>query len=128
MLKRHFLVGFVPFVLTSLKAFAQAPVTKENPVPKVVIIATIEVVPGRMNEYLPLILAHRARCLKDEPGTLAYEVFRPQDDDNTVMLYELFVDDRAFLAHRYGPSAVRIEKESKGMVGVVGGIRCRPAA
>src|SRR5262245_30721203 len=89
MLKRHFLVGFVPFVLTSLKAFAQAPVTKENPVPKVVIIATIEVVPGRMNEYLPLILAHRARCLKDEPGTLALEVLRPQDEDNKVIVYEI---------------------------------------
>ena len=127
MLKRHFLFGFVPFVLTSLKAFAQAPVTKENPVPKVVIIATIEVVPGRMNEYLPLILAHRARCLKDEPGTLALEVLRPQDEDNKVIVYEIYADNDAFYAHSVGASVKRIQKEVYGMVLGAAHIRCTPA-
>jgi len=35
---------------------------------KLAIIRTVEVVPGRMDEFLPLLMAHRARCLKDEPG------------------------------------------------------------
>src|SRR5215813_12048302 len=110
MLKRHFLVGFVPLVLTSLKAFAQTvspPAAMENATPKVAIIVTIEVAPGRRDEYLRLQVEHRARCLKDEPGTLAYEVLRPQDDDNKVMVYELYADDDALYAHSVGPSIKR---------------------
>jgi autoinducer 2-degrading protein len=41
--------------------------------PRFAIIGTVEVAAGRMNEFLPLLMAHRARCLKDEPGTLNFE-------------------------------------------------------
>ena len=58
--------------------------------PKLAIIATIEVAPGRIDEYAALSMAHRARCLKDEPGTLVFEVLRPRNDDMKLMLYELY--------------------------------------
>jgi (4S)-4-hydroxy-5-phosphonooxypentane-2,3-dione isomerase len=44
--------------------------------PKLAIIATIEVSPGRREEFLPFLMAHRARSLKDEPGTLQFDVVR----------------------------------------------------
>ena len=49
--------------------------------PKLAIIGTLEVAPGRKDEVLPLLMAHRARCLKDEPGTLQFEVLVPREDD-----------------------------------------------
>ena len=48
--------------------------------PKLAIIGTLEVAPGRKVEVLPLLMAHRARCLKDEPGTLQFEVLVPRED------------------------------------------------
>jgi (4S)-4-hydroxy-5-phosphonooxypentane-2,3-dione isomerase len=42
--------------------------------PKLAIVVTIEVTPGRRDEFLPLLMAHKARCPKDEPGTLQFEV------------------------------------------------------
>ena len=36
------------------------------------IVATFYVAEGRVDEFLPLLLAHRDRCLKDEPGTLRF--------------------------------------------------------
>lgn len=42
--------------------------------PKLAIWATLEIAPGRIEEYLPVILAHKARCLRDEPGTLQFDV------------------------------------------------------
>ena len=37
---------------------------------KLAIVATFEIAPGRMDEFLPLLMAHRDRCLKGEAGTL----------------------------------------------------------
>ena len=94
--------------------------------PKLAIIATIEVAPGRMNEYLPLALAHRERCLRDEPGTLHFELMRPRDDDNKVMLYEVYRDEAAFDAHWNGASMKRIREEGAGIIVKVSGLRCTP--
>jgi hypothetical protein len=43
-------------------------------VPKLAIVGKIEVAQGCVEKVLPLLMAHRERCLKDEPGTLAFEV------------------------------------------------------
>src|SRR5262245_12379635 len=38
--------------------------------PKFVNVVTIEPTLGRRNQAATLLVAHKARCLKDEPGTL----------------------------------------------------------
>jgi len=65
---------------------------------KLAIIGTIEVASGRREQVLPLLMAHRARCLKDEPGTLQFEVLLPNDDNTKVLLYEVYRDAAAFEA------------------------------
>ena len=72
--------------------------------PKLAIVATIEVAPERRDQLLPLLMAHRARCLKDEPGTLQFEVLVPREDDTKVLLYEVYRDDAAFDVHLNGPA------------------------
>ena len=84
--------------------------------PKFAIIATIEVAPGRRDEFLPLLKAHAARCLKDEPGTVQFDVLLPQEGDNKLMIYELYADAAAFDAHANGPSLARLRKEATGMM------------
>ena len=64
--------------------------------PKRAIVATIEATPGRMDELMPLLMAHRARCLKDEPGTLQFDFLIPRDDKSKVLLIEIYKDDDAF--------------------------------
>jgi hypothetical protein len=49
--------------------------------PKFATVGTIEVALGRRDQLLPLLVAHKARCLKDEPGTLHFEILLPKDDD-----------------------------------------------
>ena len=92
--------------------------------PKFALVATLEIAPGRIDEFLPVLLAHRARCLKDEPGTLQFEVMRPRGDDSTVMLYELYTDDAAFDAHSKGASLARMRAESAGMTVKASATRC----
>ncbi len=68
--------------------------------PKLAIIGTIEVAPGRRDQVLPLLMAHGARCLKDEPGTLRFEVMISRAK---LLVYEVYQDDAAFDNHRNGP-------------------------
>ena len=92
--------------------------------PKLAIIGTLEVAPGRKDEVLPLLMAHRARCLKDEPGTLQFEVMVPREDDTKVLLYEVYRDDAAFDVHWNGTSVARLREEAAGMIVKVYGTRC----
>ena len=84
--------------------------------PRLAIIGTVEVAPGRMAEFLPLLMAHRARCLKSEPGTLEFEVLLPRDDKTKVLIYEVYHDDAALDAHMNGASMKRIREEAAGMM------------
>jgi (4S)-4-hydroxy-5-phosphonooxypentane-2,3-dione isomerase len=91
--------------------------------PRFAIIGTVEIAPGRMDEFLPLLMAHRARCLKDEPSTLNFEVLMPHDDNTRVMLYEVYQDEAAFDAHSKGPSMARLREEAGGMMVKFSGTR-----
>ena len=91
---------------------------------KLAIVGTIEVAPGRRDQLLPLLTAHRARCLKDEPGTLQFEVLAPREDDTKVLLYEVYQDDAAFNVHRNGPSIAQWREETAGMIVKISGTRC----
>jgi quinol monooxygenase YgiN len=86
-------------------------------------VVTIEVVPGRKDQVVALLLAHKAR-LKDEPGTLQFEVLLPRDEDTTVRVYEMYRDPAAFEVHLNGPSLAHWKKETAGMVVKLQGVRC----
>jgi (4S)-4-hydroxy-5-phosphonooxypentane-2,3-dione isomerase len=92
--------------------------------PKFATVGTIEVAPGRRDQLLPLLVAHKARCLKDEPGTLQFEILLPKDDDTKVLLYEVYQDDAAFEVHRNGPSFRRWQEETAEIVVRIYGTRC----
>jgi quinol monooxygenase YgiN len=87
-------------------------------------VVTIEVATGRRDQFLPFLVALKARCLKDEPGTLKFEILLPKDNDTKVLSYEVYRDDAAFEVHRNGPSLARWKEETAGMVVKLHGVRC----
>jgi quinol monooxygenase YgiN len=91
--------------------------------PKFANVVTIEVAPGRRDQVVTLLLAHKAR-LKDEPGTLQFEVLLPKDDDTKVRVYEMYRDAAAFEVHLNGPSLAQWKEETAGMVVKLHGVRC----
>ncbi len=95
---------------------------------KFAIIATVEVAPGRIDDYLPIALAHKTRCLRDEPGTLQFEVLRMHGDDTKVMLYEVYRDQAAFEAHWNAPSRAQHRADAGDMIVNVSGAKCTPLA
>jgi quinol monooxygenase YgiN len=99
-------------------------ISRKDDMTKLAIVATAEIAPGRMDEVLPLLAAHRERCLREEPGTLQFEVLRPRDNDATVLFYEVYADDAAFKAHWEAPSIARVRTETKDMIVKLSGTWC----
>lgn len=91
--------------------------------PNLAIWATLDIAPGCIDRYLPVALAHRERCLRDEPGTLQFDVLRIPNDDSRVMLYEVYADEAAFQAHRTGASVPQHRAEAGEMLLKVSGVR-----
>jgi len=83
---------------------------------KLAIIGTIDVVPGKRGEILTALAAHKARCLRDESGSLEFEIMTPHEDETRVLLYEVYRDDAAFDVHRRGPSIAQFRKETNAIV------------
>ncbi len=91
---------------------------------KFVIVATFLLEAGRMDDCLSVLRELAERSVKDEPGTLQFDVLCPQTDDNTVMLYEVYTDEEAFDLHWNGPLAAEGKRATQGMVLNASGIRC----
>jgi quinol monooxygenase YgiN len=88
------------------------------------IVATIKTVPGKREEYLKHLKAHAQRCLATEPGTLKFEILVPQEEADTVMLYEVYASPDAFKAHWNGPSKQQANKDFEGLKVSASGVRC----
>jgi quinol monooxygenase YgiN len=91
--------------------------------PKFANVVTIEVPPGRRDQVVTSLLAHKAR-LKSEPGTLQFEVLLPNDDDTKVLSFEMYRDAAAFEVHLNGPSLAQLREEIGGMGVKLHGVRC----
>jgi quinol monooxygenase YgiN len=91
--------------------------------PKFANVVTIEVSPGRRDQVVTSLLAHKAR-LKGEPGTLQFEVLLPKDDDTKVLSFEMYRDADAFEKHLNGPSLAQLRKEIARTATKLHGVRC----
>jgi len=90
------------------------------------VIGTIAVKPGSRDEVLRAVLAHRERSLRDEPGTLQFEVLVPDDDANKILLFEVYADTQAFESHfHHGESIAQTKKEVGHLMTSVTGIHSK---
>ncbi|MGB7949474.1 MAG: antibiotic biosynthesis monooxygenase [Candidatus Binatia bacterium] len=95
---------------------------------KLAVIGTVVVQPGTRDEVLRAVLAHRERCLKEEPGTLAFEVLVPSEDSTKLLVYELYADPASFAAHMAGKSMAQLQSEVGSKVTSITGTQCTPGA
>ncbi|QOZ32218.1 putative quinol monooxygenase [Bradyrhizobium sp. CCBAU 53421] len=96
--------------------------------PKLALIATVEVAPEKRDQVLALLSAHGARSLRDEPGTLHFDILVPREDAAKLLIYEVYQDDAAFEAHRNARSIAQFREESAGLGIRISATRCTPAA
>ena len=91
---------------------------------KLAIVATIKIIAGKRAEYVKHLNAHALRCGATEPGTLVFEILVPQEEAETVMLYEVYASSEAFDAHMTGASIQQMKRDAAGLQVSLSGVRC----
>jgi quinol monooxygenase YgiN len=96
---------------------------------KIALMIEIEVEEGKMDAYVKALKVHADNSMRDEPGTLNFDVMRgakpgevanmPEEwlssAKNTVWLYELYEDQTAVDVHMAAASLEDFRKNTEGM-------------
>lgn len=83
---------------------------------KVALVVTLKIADGKMEQVMPSVLGHAARCMMHEEGCLQFDVLKPEDRPNEVRIYEVYRDQEALDEHAKGGSLKQMREETEGMV------------
>jgi quinol monooxygenase YgiN len=64
------------------------------------LIVTLRVKPGCMDAFLPLIIENQRLSRQNEPGCRRFDVYRSNEEDNTLVFVEEYDDLDAFKVHQ----------------------------
>ena len=84
--------------------------------PKLALIVEVQVVSGQQPAYLARTREHAAACLAEEPGCLRFDILIPEDQEDAVVLYEVYTDRAALEAHRATDRIVRYFEDVNPMI------------
>jgi len=71
--------------------------------------------PGSVAAFLPMIRENARRSLADEPGCRKFDVLLSHDNENLVLLYEIYDDEFAFAAHCQMPHFHEFDRASRDL-------------
>ena len=71
------------------------------------LLVQMTVRPGRREEFLAGMAANAESSVRDEPGCLRFDVCSVEGDENRFLLYELYTDADALVAHKAAPHFVQ---------------------
>ena len=91
---------------------------------RIALIVTAEFPPEFKGEILQGLLAHRERCLRDEPGTLQFDVLTPLDEPGKLKLVEVYTDEAAFAAHQEGSSIAQYRADTRPKITKMSSEKC----
>lgn len=66
----------------------------------IALIVSLDVIPGRLDDFVDAIGTNAERSFNDEPGCLGFEVTQDLADPHHFVFYERYVDEDAVAAHR----------------------------
>lgn len=66
---------------------------------KVVLVVELEIEADHFETFVDIVTKHGQNSLKIEEGCLRFEVLKPRESKNKVILVEMYADDAALDAH-----------------------------
>lgn len=66
---------------------------------KVVLVVELDIEPGQLRSFLDIVTRHGANSVKIEEGCLRFEVLKPREPEDKVILVEMYTDDAALESH-----------------------------
>ncbi len=83
---------------------------------KVVLVVELEIAPREFEAFVDIVTKHGANSLKIEEGCLRFEVLKPRESKNKVILVEMYADDSALDAHWNSEHMAAYRKKVSGMI------------
>jgi len=71
------------------------------------VLAHVTIQPQHVDEFITLQRQHAGESLRDEPGTLGFDVIQDEKATNHFFVHETYVDEAAFQTHMHGEIAKR---------------------
>jgi (4S)-4-hydroxy-5-phosphonooxypentane-2,3-dione isomerase len=71
------------------------------------VLSHLTIKPHHVDEFVTLIREHASETLRDEPGTLRFDVIQDETTANHFYVHETYVDEAAFQTHMHGPIGKR---------------------
>lgn len=93
----------------------------------IVLIVEMKLNPGRRDDFVARVQRHRTRVLAEEPGCERFDLVVPDDDENTVYLYEVYADEAALKTHMGTSYMAEYRKDTGPMVAERSRTQCRLA-
>lgn len=81
-----------------------------------VLVADLDITPGQRDTFVARARQHRENVLKNEPGCQRFDLLVPNDDDNKVILCEVYDDDAALELHLNTPHMKQYLEDTGPMV------------
>ncbi|CAN5330514.1 putative quinol monooxygenase [soil metagenome] len=81
------------------------------------LFVTVDVRADKIDEFLAAIKINAESSLRDEPGCLAFDVHRDNENPTRFYFAELYTDEEAFLTgHRNAPHYLEWQEQSKDIL------------
>jgi quinol monooxygenase YgiN len=100
------------------------PAEEGDDMAEIAIVGTLAAKPGRRDAVLAALLRHRERCVRTEPGLLSFDILVSREDEQSLLLYELYANQPAVSAHLAGPSLIELRAEIAADLAGLSGIQC----
>ena len=64
-----------------------------------ILIVELQLKPGTVDQFMRIVGDNAQASVRDEPGCIRFDVLRPEGEADRVVLYEHYVDEKAFAVH-----------------------------
>jgi autoinducer 2-degrading protein len=66
------------------------------------VLSQLSIQPQHVEAFITLIREHARESIRDEPGTLGFDVIQDEQNPSHFFVHETYVDEAAFQAHMQG--------------------------
>lgn len=80
------------------------------------LVVEIQTVPGEREAFLACLSEHRANVFANEPGCRQFDILVPQDEDDSVILCEVYADAKALEDHDAAPYFQAYRADTAAMI------------
>lgn len=83
---------------------------------KVALVVELEIDPEHFDKFVEIVTAHGENSRKVEEGCLRFEVLKPREGDNKIILVEVYADDAALDSHWNSAHMAAYREQVSGMI------------